>query len=73
MHAFTSHVFTRTLCICNVTSYTLVRVLFPGHIVRNQMKGEGLEVIAIQINKTRGETEERLERYDMGEEYLIHM
>ena len=44
-----------------------------GRITSNQMKGERLEVIAFMINNKTGETEERLERYDMGEEYLISM
>ena len=44
-----------------------------GRFIRNQMKGEGVEMITVMVNKTRNETEERLERYDMGEEYLIHM
>ena len=44
-----------------------------GRIVSNQMKGERLEEITIMVMNKTSETEERLERYDMGEEYLISM
>ena len=47
-----------------------------SHTVRvasNQMKGERLERLTSTMNMTKGDVEERLERYDMGEEYLIFM